>query len=134
MMGDGEQTEGQIWEAAISAAHWKLDNLVGLVDINGAGSDGDPQETMATEPLADKWASFGWDVFTLDDGHDLDQTFNALNSALNEPRDKPAVVLAYTVAGKGVSFMEGTWQWHLGFLGPKDLARAYEEIENGVIG
>ena len=135
MMGDGEQTEGQIWEAAISAAHWKLDNLVGLVDINGAGSDGDPQETMATEPLADKWASFGWHTITLDDGHDLDQTFDALNRALNEPREKkPTVVLAYTVAGKGVSFMEGTWQWHLGFLGPKDLERAYKEIEDGVIG
>ena len=134
MMGDGEQTEGQIWEAAISAAHWKLDNLVGLVDINGAGSDGDPQETMATEPLSDKWKSFGWEVIVLDDGHDLDATFNALNRALNEPRDKPAVVLAYTVAGKGVSFMEGTWQWHLGFLGPKDLERAYAEIEEGVIG
>ena len=134
MMGDGEQTEGQIWEAAISAAHWKLDNLIGLVDINGAGSDGDPQETMATEPLSDKWKSFGWDVFLLQDGHDLDQTFDALNRALNEPREKPAVVLAYTVAGKGVSFMEGTWQWHLGFLGPKDLARVYDEIENGVIG
>ena len=53
---------------------------------------------------------------------------------MNEPRDKPAVVLAYTVAGKGVSFMEGTWQWHLGFLGPKDLTRVYDEIENGVIG
>jgi transketolase len=134
MMGDGEQTEGQIWEAAISAAHWKLDNLIGLVDINGAGSDGDPQETMATEPLADKWRSFGLDVITLDDGHDLDATFSALNRALNEPRDKPAVVLAYTVAGKGVSFMEGTWQWHLGFLGPKDLERAYAEIDAGEIG
>lgn len=134
MMGDGEQTEGQVWEAAISAAHWKLDNLVGLVDINGAGSDGDPQETMATEPLAEKWASFGWDVIVLSDGHDLDQTYDALNRALNEPRTKPAVVLAYTIAGKGVSFMEGTWQWHLGFLGPKDLKRAYDEIENGVIG
>ena len=134
MMGDGEQTEGQIWEAAISAAHWKLDNLIGLVDINGAGSDGDPQETMATEPLADKWRSFGWDVITLEDGHDLDQTFDSLNRALNEPRGKPMVVLAYTVAGRGVSFMEGTWQWHLGFLGPKDLEKAYAEIEAGVIG
>ena len=134
MMGDGEQTEGQIWEAAISAAHWKLDNLVGLVDINGAGSDGDPQETMATEPLAEKWRSFGWDVITLDDGHNLDKTFDALNRALNEPREKPAVVLAYTIAGKGVSFMEGTWQWHLGFLGPKDLERSYKEIDEGVIG
>jgi transketolase len=134
MMGDGEQTEGQIWEAAISAAHWGLDNLVGLVDINGAGSDGDPQAIMATEPLEDKWASFGWEVILLKDGHDLDATFAALNQALNQPRQKPAVVLAYTTAGKGVSFMEGTWQWHLGFLGPKDLKRACQEIEDGVIG
>ena len=134
MMGDGEQTEGQIWEAAISAAHWKLNNLIGIVDINGAGSDGDPQETMATEPLADKWKSFGWEVLVLRDGHDLDATFDLLNQALNQPREKPSVVLAYTVAGKGVSFMEGTWQWHLGFLGPKDLERAYAEIEAGEIG
>ena len=135
MMGDGEQTEGQVWEAAISAAHWKLDNLVGLVDINGAGSDGDPQETMATEPLKDKWASFGWEVLVLEDGHDLDATFACLNRALNEPRDKPAVVLAYTVAGKGVSFMEGTWQWHLGFPRTEGSWPApTEEIENGVIG
>lgn len=116
------------------AAHWKLDNLIGLVDINGAGSDGDPQKTMATEPLKDKWASFGWDAFLLPDGHDLDDTFNILSRAVNEPREKPAVVLAYTVARKGVSFMEGTWQWHPGFLGPKDLERAYREIEAGEIG
>ena len=134
MMGDGEQTEGQIWEAAISGAHWRLDNLIGLVDINGAGSDGDPQQTMRTEPLADKWRAFGWKVIVLEDGHDLQQSFDALNRALNEPRDRPCCVLAYTVAGKGVSFMEGTWQWHLGFLGPADRERAYAEIAAGRIG
>ncbi|MCT8973081.1 transketolase [Microbaculum marinisediminis] len=134
MMGDGEQTEGQIWEAAISGAHWDLSNLIGIVDINGAGSDGDPQATMATEPLVDKWRAFGWDVIVLEDGHDLEQVQDALNRALNGPGDKPRCVLAYTVAGKGVSFMEGTWQWHLGFLGPKDLERAYAEIEAGDIG
>lgn len=134
MMGDGEQTEGQIWEAAISGAHWGLSNLVGLVDINGAGSDGVPQEVMRTEPLADKWRAFGWDVIVLEDGHDLNQVTDALNRALNAPRDKPCCVLAYTVAGKGVSFMEGTWQWHLGYLGPGDLARAYAEIDAGDIG
>jgi transketolase len=134
MMGDGEQTEGQIWEAAISGAHWGLSNLIGIVDINGAGSDGDPQETMATEPLVDKWRAFGWDVIVLKDGHDFDQVQDALNRALNGPGDKPRCVLAYTVAGKGVSFMEGTWQWHLGFLGPKDLERAYAEIAAGDIG
>ena len=134
MMGDGGQTEGQIWEAAISAAHWQLSNLIGIVDINGAGSDGVAQETMQTEPLVEKWQAFGWDVIVLRDGHALDQVSEALNAALNNPRDKPCCILAYTVAGKGVSFMEGTWQWHLGFLGPADLERTYEEIANGDIG
>ena len=134
MMGDGEQTEGQVWEAAISASHWGLSNLVGIVDINAAGSDGFTQETMTTEPLKDKWAAFGWNVLVLEDGHDLDACFNTLNAALNHPGDKPTCVLAYTVAGKGVSFMEGGWQWHLGFLGPRDLARAQAEIDAGVIG
>jgi transketolase len=134
LMGDGEQTEGQIWEAAISAAHWGLDNLVGIVDINGAGSDGVAQETMRTEPLADKWRAFGWNVIVLEDGHDLDQVYDALNRALNAPAGKPTCVLAYTIAGKGVSFMENTWQWHLGFLGPADLERAYAELQAGDIG
>lgn len=134
MMGDGEQTEGQIWEAAIAGAHWGLDNLVGIVDINGAGSDGDPQEIMRTEPLRDKWKAFGWNVITLQDGHDLQACFGALDTALNAPNGKPTVILAYTVAGKGVSFMEGGWQWHLGYLGPNDLERAYKEVEDGVIG
>ena len=134
IIGDGETCEGQVWEAAISAAHWGLSNLVGIVDINGAGSDGMAQQTMRTEPLAEKWQSFGWEAIVLEDGHDLDATFATLNQALNEPRARPAIVLAYTVAGKGVTFMEGTWQWHLGFLGPKDLERAYREIEAGVIG
>jgi transketolase len=135
LMGDGEQTEGQIWEAAISAAHWQLDNLVGIVDINGAGSDGDPQVTMKTEPLREKWEAFGWDVIVLEDGHNLDQVSNALNRALNAPKPgRPTCVLAYTIAGKGISFMENTWQWHLGFLGPADLERAYAEIEARDIG
>lgn len=132
MMGDGEQNEGQVWEAAQAGAHYALGNLVGIVDINLASSDGFAQESMRTEPLADKWAAFGWDVIDLADGHDLDQTFAALNQALNTKRNKPCVVLARTVAGKGVSFMEGLWQWHLGFLGPADLERAYAEIEEGL--
>ncbi len=134
MMGDGEQNEGQIWEAAMSASHWSLDNLVGIVDINGAGSDGVAQETMRSEPLAAKWEAFGWNVITLKDGHDLDAVQDGLDRALNAPNGKPTCVLAYTVAGKGVSFMENTWQWHLGFLGPADLERAYSEIDTGDIG
>ena len=131
LMGDGEQTEGQIWEAAIAAAHWGLDNLVGIVDINAAGSDGDPQETMKTEPLRAKWEAFGWRTLVLDDGHDLDAVSAALHTALNAPDGRPTCILAYTVSGKGVCFMEGGWQWHLGFLGPKDLQRAYGEVLEG---
>ena len=134
LMGDGEQTEGQVWEAAISGAHWGLDNLVGIVDINLAGSDGYCQETMRTEPLKDKWEAMGWRVFVLEDGHALDAVSGTLNRALNEPDGRPTCVLAYTVAGKGVSYMEGGWEWHLGFLGPKDLEQAYREVMEGQIG
>ncbi|MBK1669582.1 transketolase [Rhodovibrio sodomensis] len=132
LMGDGEMTEGQVWEAAVSAPNFGLDNLVGIVDINKAGSDGYTADIMDTRPLADKWQAFGWRVIPLADGHDLDQVSNALNDALNRPDGRPTVVLADTVAGKGVSFMEGYWQWHLGFLGPKDKERALAEIEKGL--
>lgn len=134
LMGDGEQTEGQVWEAAIAGAHWQLDNLVAIVDINRAGSDGDPQATMRTEPLDDKWRAFGWRTLVLDDGHDLDAVCDTLDSALNRADGRPTCVLARTVSGKGVSFMEGGWEWHLGFLGPKDLERAYKEVLEGSIG
>ncbi len=134
LMGDGEQTEGQVWEAAISGAHWGLDNLVGIVDINAAGSDGDPHVAMKTEPLLAKWQAFGWRTLVLRDGHDLDAVSAALDSALNRADGRPTCILAYTVSGKGVSFMEHGWQWHLGYLGPKDLARAYQEVLAGNIG
>ena len=134
LMGDGEQAEGQIWEAAIAGAHWGLDNLVGIVDINAAGSDGHTQETMKTEPLKAKWEAFGWRTFVLEDGHHLDAVSDTLNRALNAPDGRPTCVLAYTVAGKGVSFMEHGWEWHLGFLGPKDLEQAYREVMEGEVG
>lgn len=132
MMGDGEMAEGQIWEAAMSAGHYDLDNLVGIVDINKVGSDGPTEQIMDSQPLADKWRAFRWHVIELEDGHDLDAVFAALNEALNAPVKGPRVVLANTVAGKGVSFMEGTWQWHLGYLGPNDKERALAEIESGL--
>lgn len=131
MMGDGEQAEGQIWEAAMSAAHFRLSNLVGVVDINKVGSDGDVSATMNNEPLDEKWRAFGWDVRRID-GHDLDAVCHGLDWALNTAREKPTVLLADTVAGKGVSFMEHTWQWHLGYLGPPDRDRALAEIERGL--
>ncbi len=132
MMGDGEQAEGQVWEAAMSAAHFGLSNLLGIVDINKVGSDGVVSDTMNNEPLHAKWRAFGWDVQRID-GHDLDAVGDALNWGLNADREKPAVILADTIAGKGVGFMEHTWQWHLGFLGPADRDRALEEIEKGLV-
>jgi transketolase len=132
LMGDGEQAEGQVWEAAMAAAHFGLTNLVGIVDNNKVGSDGVTQETMRSEPLEDKWRAFGWQVLRLRDGHDLDQVRPVLDEALNGGHDRPVLVLADTVAGRGVSFMEHTWQWHLGFLGQADRDRAYAEIERGL--
>ncbi len=133
MMGDGEQAEGQVWEAAMSGAHFKLANLVGIVDINKVGSDGDVSETMNNEPLEAKWAAFGWAVRRID-GHDFAAVGDALDWALNGDRAGPAVILADTIAGRGVGFMEHTWQWHLGFLGPADRDRALAEIEAGEVG
>lgn len=128
MMGDGEQTEGQIWEAAIAAGFWQLENLVGIVDINKVGSDGRTEKVMDTQPLAEKWQANKWRVLECD-GHDLAVLRENLDIALNQPDGRPTVILADTVAGKGVSFMENTWQWHLGFLGPADYARAKAEVE-----
>jgi transketolase len=131
MMGDGEQAEGQVWEAAMSAAHFKLGNLLGIVDINKVGSDGDVSETMNNEPLHEKWRAFGWDVRRID-GHDVTAVGDALDWGLNADGAAPRVILADTIAGKGVGFMEHTWQWHLGFLGPADRDRALAEIEKGL--
>ncbi len=131
MMGDGEQNEGQVWEAAASAAHFGLTNLVGIVDRNAVSSDGRTRDIMNMEPLDEKWSAFGWEVLHLTDGHDLPLVVDTLDTALNGTRERPVVVLADTVAGKGVSFMEGTWQWHLGFLGPRDMERALAELDDG---
>ena len=84
---------------------------------------------MGNEPLDEKWRAFGWQVRRID-GHDLDAVCSTLDWALNTGLDGPAVILADTVAGKGVSFMEGTWQWHLGYLGPADRDRALKELEH----
>ncbi|MGO8795806.1 MAG: transketolase [Candidatus Sulfotelmatobacter sp.] len=110
IMGDGEQQEGQIWEAAMEAAHHKLDNLVAIVDCNRLQIDGPVSEVMSIDPLCAKYGSFGWDVLRID-GHDMQQVVDAL-SANNAGSGKPLVILAETVKGKGVSFMENIAGWH----------------------
>ncbi len=110
ILGDGECNEGQVWEAAMAAAHYRLGNLTAIVDKNGLQIDGYTKDIMGTEPMADKWASFGWYVIEID-GHDVEQIENAMNKAINN-LDKPTCIIANTVKGKGVSFMEDRCEWH----------------------
>src|SRR6185369_8275629 len=111
IMGDGEQQEGQVWEAAMEAAHYGLGNLVGIIDVNRLQIDGKVEEVMAVEPLADKYASFGWNVMTVN-GHDMAAIVNVLDAAKTSRNGRPTIILADTVKGKGVSFMENVDGWH----------------------
>lgn len=110
VMGDGEIQEGQIWEAAMAASKYKLDNLTGIVDVNGLQIDGPTDEVMPLEPLEDKWKAFGWEVLQID-GNDVAQISQALKMA-RDITGKPVMILAHTVKGKGVSFMENQVSWH----------------------
>lgn len=110
IMGDGEQQEGEIWEAAMEAAHYKLENLVGIVDYNRLQIDGPVSDVMSIDPLEEKYNSFGWDVVRID-GHDMVQVLNAL-STNRAGSGKPILIIAETVKGKGVSFMENVAGWH----------------------
>jgi transketolase len=110
IMGDGEQQEAQVWEAAIEAGHYQLDNLIAIIDCNRLQIDGPVKDVMAVEPLAAKYASFGWDVMRIN-GHNMDQILDSLQQARNV-RGRPVMILADTVKGKGVSFMEDQAGWH----------------------
>jgi len=126
LIGDGESQEGQIWEAAMSAPKFALDNLVCILDYNKAQIDGYVSEVMPIEPIAEKWHAFGWHVIEID-GHDYDQIFEALSEA-RSVKGKPTFILADTVKGKGVSFMEGLVDWH-GVAPNRDQeAKALQEL------
>lgn len=127
LLGDGEMNEGQVWAAAMSAAHFKLGNLVAIVDRNWVSVDGRIEGVMNTEPLAEKWRSFGWGVAEID-GHDLKAILGAFDALPPPESQKPSVIIARTITGKGVSFMEGDFAWHLGYLAPSDEARATEQL------
>ncbi|MFH0816651.1 MAG: transketolase [Methanobacteriota archaeon] len=110
MLGDGELDCGQIWEAAMSAAFYKVDNLVAIVDRNKLQLDGPTEQIMSLEPLSDKWKAFGWHVLEMN-GHDFKEILAAFDQA-KEVKGKPTVIIAHTVKGKGVSFMEGAVGFH----------------------
>jgi transketolase len=127
LMGDGELNEGQCWEAAMSGAAFGLGNLIAIVDRNQMSLDGFTEEVMPLEPLADKWRAFGWDVRELD-GHDPGALLDAF-AALPDPASRqPIVLICHTIKGKGVSFMEGGREWHLGHLAGADYDRMMAEL------
>jgi transketolase len=110
LLGDGECQEGQVWEAAMFAPNYKLDNLTAIVDYNGLQLDGFTRQIMDLEPFVEKWRSFKWEVLQVD-GHDIKQVVDALQKAA-QVKDKPVVIVAKTIKGKGVSFMENNVDWH----------------------
>jgi len=110
LLGDGELQEGQVWEAAMCAAHHKLDNLCAIIDYNKLQSDASNEVIMRLEPLADKWRAFGWTVFEID-GHNIPEILSTLHLAAST-FDRPSVLIAHTVKGKGVPYMENIASWH----------------------
>ncbi len=126
LLGDGEIEEGMVWEAAMAAAHYKLDNLMAFVDHNGLQIDGRVQEVMSPLPIPDKFRAFGWEVLEID-GHDHKQIMKALNFA-RTVKGKPTAVIAHTVKGKGCSFMEDRVEWHGTAPKPDEVKKALAEL------
>ena len=127
ILGDGEIQEGQVWEAAMFAAHYKLDKLTAFVDYNGLQIDGDVHKVMNVAPIEDKFAAFGWHVQTID-GHSFEEIDRAVTAA-EAVTDKPSVIVCRTVKGKGVSFMENNAGWHGKVPNAEQYAVAEAELE-----
>lgn len=126
LMGDGEQAEGSVWEAAMSGAHYKLDNLTAIIDRNKLQISGNTEDVMSLEDLENKWRSFGWEVVPVD-GHDYAMLFEALRST-PKTKGKPTLVMAYTTKGKDVSYMENVAHWHHGVPTPEQMEIAIKEL------
>ena len=127
ILGDGETNEGQVWEAAMTAAHYRLDNLIAIIDYNKFQIDGPVHEIKNLEPLRKKWISFGWKARECD-GHDFSSLMDALDWA-DKVKNYPSVIIAHTVKGRGVSFMEENNKWHGTVPVREDLEKALEELE-----
>ncbi|MFA5449637.1 MAG: transketolase [Clostridia bacterium] len=128
LLGDGECNEGSNYEAMMAAAHYKADNLLAIVDRNGFMIDGRTEDVMSLEPFADKWKAFGWNVIECD-GHDMEKLCDALEQAW-EHKGEPTVVIAKTIKGKGVSFLEDTVVSHYGAFDSEQAAKAKQDIAN----
>ena len=123
ILGDGETQEGQVWEAAMFCAHYKLDNITAILDYNNVQLMGNVPDIMGIAPVKDKWEAFGWKTLEID-GHDIDQIISACSHAKNT-KGAPTIIIAKTIKGKGVSFMQGTCNWH-------GKAPCKEEYDNAV--
>lgn len=132
VMGDGEMAEGQIWEAAMAAVNFKLDNLVGIVDRNRLQATGFVEERFNTNPLAEKWAGFGWAVLEID-GHDVDAILAAFEQAA-QTKGVPTVIIANTVKGKGICFAENQAAFHNGLLSREQYDSALAELDADIAG
>jgi transketolase len=127
LLGDGELAEGSNWEAALTAAHYKLDNLCAIVDHNGLQISGTTSDVCNTSPVDSKFESFGWSVRHVD-GHDLEELERTFKEVPFE-KGKPALVIAHTVKGKGISFMENQLSWHHGVPDARQYELAMEELK-----
>jgi transketolase len=123
IIGDGESQEGSIWEAAMAGAKWKLDNLTAVLDRNHLQNDDCVDDLMPIEPIADKWCAFGWNVVEID-GHKMEAIVEALEAAKLH-KGSPTIIIAHTIKGKGVSFMENVCEWH-------GKAPCQEEADNAI--
>lgn len=129
LMGDGECDEGSIWEATMSAYHYNLDNLILIIDKNNLQLDGEVDKIMNLISLENKFKSFGWEVSNILDGHNVEEIFNVLTKVKNNQK-APHLVVAETVKGKGISFIENKYNWHIGVLSDELYEQAIKELEN----
>lgn len=130
LLGDGETQEGQVWEAAMSAGNYGLGNLVAILDNNKVTVDGHTKELMDIHPIKEKWESFGWNVVEVD-GHDVSRLIDVFDHLPDPSSKKPTIIVCDTISGKGVSWMENTFEWHVANLAEEDIKKAVEEIKRG---
>ena len=128
LLSDGECEEGSVWETAMFASHHKLDNLIAIIDYNKLQALGRTNEVINLEPLLDKWVSFGWAVREIE-GHDYSDIEKVLGEVPFE-KDKPSIIIAHTVKGKGVSFMENKLEWHYKYPNKEEVERAQRELNS----
>lgn len=130
LMGDGEQGEGSIYEAAMSASHYQLDNLIAIIDRNRLQISGNTEDVMTLEPMRQRWESFGWEVLDVD-GHNLEELVSAFQK-LPVKKSKPHLVIAHTIKGKGVSFIENKAKWHHGVPNQEQYTLAMKELNERI--